>query len=827
MTGVNTVPLLIVYTINDHPLRQMKRAVSVLVFFFAGAAAHAATFLVPSDHDLIASAEAIAVVTAGDAQARWSENGRWIETVTTLHIDEAIKGPVSAGSTIDVTELGGETGGMGYIVAGAPRYPKGERALVFLQHDDRGNWTTKTMALGKFSFANDVAGRPLLVRDSSDIAGWDYSGAAHREPQRHGPQFLQYVREVAAGASEADDDYIVAAPQPLSVRGMRATTNATPTITSYLLQNSDGVGIRWSSFPSPVVFLSHGSQPGATNGGLTAAQRGLGVWTNDGGSNIVYQYGGTTDRSSTGLTGGGADGVNIILFNDPSNEIPGSYRGVNGDVLAIGGALYTLSKHSFNGEQFYTIIEADLVVQDGISGPGLTGNGFDHVLAHEFGHTLGFRHSDEPTPGGTSTTAALMNSSVAFNSDGTGAALQAWDQAAAAAVYGSGSSNGGGGGGSGGGGENGGPNPPPPPNCTAPSITQQPQSSSISAAGPVVLHVGVSGTEPLAYQWYFGAKGNTGSPVQGATTSDISLTVSSTTSFWARSTNACGSIDSDTAVVTVSGCPAVVINSINDDTTIVQGRSLDLAVNASGGNGLKYQWYQGPVGTTTLPLATTPGLTVTPSTTTTYWVAVTNSCGAIAKSDAIVVTVVQCSAPVVVVQPANLSVITGSTATLYAGVKGSTPIRYEWFEGQLGDTSRPVGDNLATLTTKQIMTPTTYWVRVTNPCGESQSVAATVTPVSSCVAPAIIQQPTNTTVPNGANALLTVGVNAVNPTFRWYAGDVLDFSKPVGVNAPSILTPTVSSTSRFWVRVDTPCGSVNSSAVTVTASSSRRRSAAP
>src|SRR4051812_32306934 len=334
----------------------MKRAVAVSVFLVA-AITNGATFLVPSDRDLIADAEAIAVVTAGQAHSRVADGG-WIETVTTLHVDEAIKGDVETGTTIDVAELGGVAGNMGYIVAGSPQFARGERALVFLQHDDRGNWTTKAMALGKFAFAKDVGGRSLLVRDSKEIAGWDYSGRAHREPQRRGPDFLQYVRDVAAGESEAVADYVVNDLRPLSTSP--AKTNATPTINSYLLQNSDGVGIRWPSFPSPVVFLSHGSQPGASNGGLTSAQRGLNVWTNDGGSNIVYQYGGTTTKASTGLTGGGADGVNIILFNDPANEIPGSFTGRGGDVLAVGGALYSLQKHSFSGEQFYTIVEADL-----------------------------------------------------------------------------------------------------------------------------------------------------------------------------------------------------------------------------------------------------------------------------------------------------------------------------------------------------------------------------------------------------------------------------------------------------------------------------------
>jgi len=763
----------------------------------AAPTASAATFMVPSDAALVRASKAIAVATAGDSSARWAPGG-WIETVTTLRIDEPIKGPLQTGQAIEVTELGGVIGSIGYIVAGAPRYTPGERVLLFLETNDRGQWVSKNMAVGKFAFANG-----LLQRDASELAGWDEgTGAPHRERSRDAARFLDFVRATARGEAAAVN-YFVATP-PLSPSVQSLTANASPAVSTYLMEIG-GVGLRWNRFPNPVVFLSHGTQPGAPGGGVTAAQRGLAAWTSDPNSNIVYQYGGTTTIASTGLTPGGhSDGVNTIQFNDPAGEIPGSFTGQGGATLAVGGAWTDGTTHQAFGETFLTIVEADLVVQDRITGPGLTGNGFDHVLTHELGHTLGIRHSDDPPPGGSSSSNAIMNSSVDFNNDTMGSTLQAWDREAIAAVYGTGPAV----------------NP-----CIPPSITTQPQSVALGTAA-VVLQVVATGDSPLRYQWYVGARGNASQPIPNATGSAVEVQPAVTTTYWVRVTNSCGLADSEAATVTVNGCAAVTINSISSSTSIIEGKSTALTAGASGGTGLTFQWFIGTPGVTTSPAGIGSSLTVTPSTTTSYWLRVTNSCGAFADSDVVVITVQPCHAPQILAQPSGGDVLMGRNAVLFVADNGTSPKTYQWYEGNRSDTSRPVlNAAAASFTTPTLLAPASYWVRITNDCGTIDSASAAITVVTTCEKAAIVSNPADQQVPLGGSAILNVVATGTSLVYAWYQGPVFDFTKPVGGSAPVLVTPPITAPTQYWVRVSDGCGnSVNSVAVTVSPAMRRRPS---
>ncbi len=95
-----------------------------------------------------------------------------------------------------------------------------------------------------------------------------------------------------------------------------------------------------------------------------------------------------------------------------------------------------------------------------------------------------------------------------------------------------------------------------PPPATAPSITTQPASQEVASGASASLSVTASGDD-LTYQWFTGNSGDTAAPVAGATAGTLDTgALTASTSFWVQITNAGGTADSETAVVTVAA-PAV------------------------------------------------------------------------------------------------------------------------------------------------------------------------------------------------------------------------------------------------------------------------------
>lgn len=167
------------------------------------------------------------------------------------------------------------------------------------------------------------------------------------------------------------------------------------------------------------------------------------------------------------------------------------------------------------------------------------------------------------------------------------------------------------------------------PTPRRPAIISGPASVTISANQRATLSVAAAGFE-VAYQWYSGNSGSTSAPIAGATSARFTTPdLTRTSNYWVRVSTAGGSVDAQTATVTVSEPAPVISTSVVQST--IAGQSATLSVAATGA-GLSYQWYRGSSGTTSIPIAgATSASFATPFVTeaTNYWVRITNPGGSV------------------------------------------------------------------------------------------------------------------------------------------------------------------------------------------------------
>ncbi|HRS54458.1 MAG TPA: PKD domain-containing protein, partial [Bacteroidales bacterium] len=193
-----------------------------------------------------------------------------------------------------------------------------------------------------------------------------------------------------------------------------------------------------------------------------------------------------------------------------------------------------------------------------------------------------------------------------------------------------------------------------------------------------------------------GTGGNSFNWSNGATTPNITVAPTTTTTYTLTVTGIGGCTATDNVVVTVNNLPTA---NAGPDVTICQGETTTL--NASGGG--TYLWSN---------QATTSSITVSPSTTTTYTVTVTSAVGCSA-SDAVVVTVNPL--PTANAGP-DISICAGTSTVLNASGGSS----YQWNTGSTN----------SSLTIAPLST-TTYIVTVYNSlgCSASDDIIVTVLPI--------------------------------------------------------------------------------------------------
>ena len=769
---------------EDFLLTHTRLIALLTLLTLIAASGMAASYIVAPDEELIRSADAIAVVTVQSGHSYFTADGR-IETSYSVHVDRPLKGLV-ARESITLVQSGGSVGDLAMITSSDPPFLPGERALLLLNQVRSNVYTTASGELGKFSFVRDIQSRELLVRGATpgEIFGWNVYGERHVERARDAALFLDAIEAIVRGETPSEEYFLepahmVSIQDAVEIMSVPGNDYMTPILS--------GRGGKWST--NGFSMQGVGDQAAVADDG-PAVSAARGAWNGDAGSSISISYSGTGGSGEYKQN----DGKNLLFFDQPNSGPLANNVVGQATLWATDSTLVTNWS-----DTYLKSLDCDIILE-----VGLSGSIFEGVLAHEMGHCLGFRHSNQPFSGQTtSTTNALMNSTTTG-----GATLRGWDRDAANHVYGSGA-----------------------PACTAPAITTQPQGASRTVGQAHSMSVVASGTTPLTYQWRLN-----GSPIAGATSSSYNtgaLNTAGTFTYSVVVTNACGNATSSNAVVTVTGgttCTPPGINQHPQSQTVTSGGSATLGVNAFGTQPLAFQWYRGNSGNTSQPIAgatnslfSTGALTATTS----YWVRIQNSCGAVNSTTATVTIQASCQAPAITAQPQSTTIAPGASTVLGVSATG-TGLQYQWFRGASGVTSQPVaGATGPTLNTGALQTTTQFWVRVSNSCGSLNSAAATVTVQAACQPPAITVQPQSRTINYNTSATLVVGASGTAPlSIQWYRGFEGDPSNPIpGANALSFNTGSLTATTRYFAHVSNACGAVNTGTTTVTVKPPPRRRA--
>jgi len=527
----------------------------IFVMVLFASIAGATTIVMPTDEQLISKAPLIVEGTVVHSTAVDRGNAIWTET--TLSVAKVIKGqlPVTgdqlAGQPatgngqpeITIREIGGTLDGRFTKIFGTPEYRDGEHVLLFLNPTPRGDYQTVDLYVGKFAEETTLAGERLWARhdDAGDVTllDHDFNPLAPSHIQRDAVNFEQYIIDRSAGRVGVRN-YEVVNPVVQHVGQALSLSRVAPDFTMI----SEPTIYRWFAFQNgqSVKWYSNGTQPGYTDGGVSEVNTAISVWSGYSQALIRYTYNGTTSTMG-GLNA--PNGVNEILFNDPKAEISGSWNRTTGGVVGQGGfngvagsqtwnAPFTADlTHTQRAYTAYNITEGNLTIQDNVSAAnGISSSTLAEIIAHEFGHTLGFGHSTD--------TSALMYASVSPG----GPSLRADDQVAARWLY-----------------PNGSVAPPP-----APTVPAAPSNLTATPSGSnVILTWSDNATNETAQSIYLAVGSGAFSKVADVAASQESATLTGfsagTYRFYVIASNSAGnSPASNTASATV-GAPSVTLGA--------------------------------------------------------------------------------------------------------------------------------------------------------------------------------------------------------------------------------------------------------------------------
>lgn len=337
----------------------------------------------------------------------------------------------------------------------------------------------------------------------------------------------------------------------------------------------------------------------------------------------------------------------------------------------------------------------------------------------------------------------------------------------------------------------------------APAITTQPVDQTVNAPAAASFSVTATGVPAPTYQWRKG-----GQNIDGATTATLTIdptAIDDAGSYDVVVTNSSGSVNSDTATLTVQTAPSISGQPQSQTTTV--GSPVTLTVTATGNPAPTYQWRKDGQN---IDGATSTSLdlgNVALDDAGSYDVVVTNVVGQ-ATSDAALLTVN--AAPSIGTQPQSQTVVVGAEVTFSVVASGTPAPSFQWRNDGV-DIDGATG-NSYTIASATLADAATYDVVVTNSAGSETSSGAALTVNQ---APAITTQPQSSTVEVGTNVTLSVAATGTPaPTFQWKK----DGSPINGATNASLALGTVelADAGSYTVDVSNVVGTATSTAAVLT-----------
>ena len=422
-------------------MSRRSAAASVLLTLLLAVPAVATTIVPLRDGALVDRAELIVEATIEGSTPVISDRPAtdWL-----IAVDEVLKGELPT-SHLVVRLTGGEApNGLHLRIYGTPAFAPGVRAILFLGSERDGVRRIVEFPQGAF-LTGTSRRRDLAFRDFTQVRVLGNKRIGVRDPFRDADRFTDWIADRAVGFQRTPD-YLVR-PRDSEIRALAQ---------NFTLTTVDGTPLRWFQFDSggSITWRTYSNGiPGLAGGGANEAQRALQAWNDDPSTPIRLLYAGTSG-ARLGLTQ--FDNFNVILWNDPNDEIEGKFDCSQGGTVAKGGPWYSTSPATFGGKSYYRIVEADIIFRDGIecrnSSPARFSKFIEEVAGHEIGHTLGIGHSSEQE---NESNFALRDALMYFRAhdDHRGARLTSDDLAALRSLYVA----------------SGGPNPGPNPNPSCPA----------------------------------------------------------------------------------------------------------------------------------------------------------------------------------------------------------------------------------------------------------------------------------------------------------------------------------------------------------------------